>query len=81
MKKSQTETRSQVERALAEYPVMITREQLAKFLNLSCRTLGNYDGKSIGPCNPLRIGRKVLYEKSSVLDWLVARAEHQESKR
>jgi len=44
MAKSQTDLTCQIENALSGFPGMIPREQLAKFLGLSRRTLANYDG-------------------------------------
>jgi len=81
MPKSQAEIRTQIEHVLLDLPSMIPRDQLAKLLGLCPRTLGNYDCKALGVRNPIRIGRRVIYEKDAVLDWLVARAEQQESKR
>lgn len=75
MAKSQTDLTCQIENALSGFPGMIPREQLAKFLGLSRRTLANYDGVGEGPRNPLRIGQKVLYEKSEVVTWLIVRAQ------
>ena len=72
--KNMDETRNQVERALADCPGMITRDHLAKYLGLSRRTLANKDSAGEGPLNPLRVGQRVLYDKRSVIEWLVSRA-------
>lgn len=70
----QATTRDQIERALSDLPCMIHRDQLAKLLGLANRTLANKDSVGEGPSNPLHIGRRVLYEKTEVINWLVSRA-------
>ena len=70
---NQDEKRNQIERALEDCPGMITREFLAMFLGLSRRTLANKDSAGEGPRNPLRMGQRVLYDKKSVIEWLVSR--------
>ncbi|KJS39384.1 MAG: hypothetical protein VR70_08075 [Rhodospirillaceae bacterium BRH_c57] len=48
---------------------IITREELAGALDISLRTLKRYEAARIGP--PLiRIGRKVLYQETTVREWL-----------
>lgn len=75
MQKTQVETRSQIEKALAELPGMISRDHLAKLLGLCRRTLANKDSAGEGPRNPIRIGQRVLYDKGAIIDWMVARAD------
>jgi len=81
MPKTQTEIRDQIEQALTDFPGMITREQLAKFLGLCPRTIANMSGRGKGPQNPLRIGKRTYFDKQSVCDWLVARADLQRPKQ
>ena len=48
----------------------ISREQLAGELGIACDTLGRWEARQIGPpCT--RIGRKVLYRRGAVRDWLL----------
>jgi hypothetical protein len=69
----------QIEQALADLPGLITREQLAHIIGLSRRTLANKDSIGQGPSNPLRMGQRVLYDKRSVINWMVSRvAQHTE---
>jgi hypothetical protein len=75
MLKTKIDTRNQIEKALSDFPGMISRENLAKFLGLSRRTLANKDSAGEGPQNPIRVGQRVLYEKSAVVDWLTNRAK------
>lgn len=49
----------------------ISREQLAGELGIACDTLGRWEARQIGPpCT--RIGRKVLYRRTSVESWINA---------
>lgn len=50
------------------------KEQLAAELKQSVRSLDRMEKLGIGPPRTL-IGRKVLYRKTSVLDWLAAREQ------
>lgn len=73
------EVRSQIERALSDLPGLITREELARITGLSRRTHANKDSGGSGVPNPLRMGQRVLYDKESVIEWLVYRAmQHME---
>lgn len=48
----------------------ISRDQLASELSLSVDTLSRWETRRIGPpC--VRVGRKVLYRRGAVQDWLV----------
>ncbi len=80
MKNSQVDIKAQIEHVLADFPGMISREQLAKLLGLCGRTLANRDSAGLGPRNPLRIGQRVYYDKQSVSDWLFSRAQQCRSK-
>jgi hypothetical protein len=57
---------------LAEF---MTIEELAEELGRNKRTLDRWDALGIGPPRT-RVGRTVLYRRSSVQKWLVAQ-EHQ----
>ena len=49
----------------------ISRGELARELSLSVDTLGRWEARRFGPpC--VRAGRKVLYRRSAVQDWLQA---------
>ena len=52
----------------------ISREQLAGELGIACDTLGRWEARQIGPpCT--RIGRKVLYRRTSVESWINAQEQ------
>jgi len=56
---------------LAEW---ISRDALAAELNLTPDTLGRWEARREGPpCT--RLGRKVLYRRTSVQDWLRAQEQ------
>lgn len=49
----------------------ISRERLAETLGLASDTLGRWEARQLGPpCT--RIGRKILYRRASVQDWINA---------
>ena len=52
----------------------ISREQLAGELGLACDTLARWEARQLGPpCT--RIGRKVLYRRTSVESWIDAQEQ------
>lgn len=52
----------------------ISREQLAGELGIACDTLARWESRQIGPpCT--RIGRKVLYRRTSVESWINAQEQ------
>jgi len=56
---------------LAEW---ISRDDLARELNLTADTLGRWEARREGPpCT--RMGRRVLYRRASVQDWLRAQEQ------
>lgn len=56
---------------LAEW---ISREQLAGELGLASDTLARWEARQLGPpCT--RIGRKVLYRRASVQEWISAQEQ------
>ena len=65
--------------ALQEQPLnlladWISREQLAGELGVANDTLARWEARRIGPpCT--RIGRKVLYRRTSVQDWIRAQEQ------
>ena len=65
--------------ALQEQPLnlladWISREQLAGVLGLASDTLARWEARQFGPpCT--RIGRKVLYRRVSVQDWISAQEQ------
>lgn len=65
--------------ALQETPLnlltdWISREQLDGELGLACDTLARWEARQLGPpCT--RIGRKMLYRRTSVQDWISAQEQ------
>lgn len=54
----------------------ISREQLARELRLTSDTLARWEARREGPpCT--RIGRKTLYRRAAVLDWIRAQEQAQ----
>lgn len=52
----------------------ISREQLAGELGIACDTLARWEARQLGPpCT--RIGRKVLYRRTSVESWINAQEQ------
>jgi hypothetical protein len=52
----------------------ISREQLAQELGLTSDTLARWEARRLGPpCT--RIGRKTLYRRASVQDWIRAQEQ------
>ena len=52
----------------------MTREQLAKALNRSPRTIDRWHAERVGPPRT-RCKKLILYKKSAVSEWLERRAE------
>ena len=65
--------------ALADRPLnllaeWISRDQLAGELGIASDTLARWEARQLGPpCT--RIGRKVLYRRASVQDWIGAQEQ------
>ena len=53
-----------------------TKKQLATELGREVRTLDRWDTLGMGPPRT-RVGRKVLYRRTSILKWLEAQERHQ----
>ncbi|SDX72544.1 helix-turn-helix transcriptional regulator [Roseicitreum antarcticum] len=52
----------------------ISREQLAGELGIACDTLARWEARQLGPpCT--RIGRKVLYRRTTVENWINAQEQ------
>jgi hypothetical protein len=51
---------------------IIARAEVGKFTGggISPKTMANADSKGIGPKDRFRIGRKVCYPVTSLIDWL-----------
>ncbi|VBB41792.1 conserved hypothetical protein [uncultured Desulfatiglans sp.] len=45
----------------------------------NAKTLANHDSAGTGPKGAVRIGRNVLYDRDSFVDWLEGRAHETES--
>lgn len=56
----------------------ITREQLAKELNLTPRTLDKWAWQRRGPAK-VKIGNRCYYKRSAVAEWLESQASHKEA--
>ncbi len=52
-------------------PDFLSKKELADVLSLTPRTLDRYHAQRVGPAR-IRVGRRVLYRKDAVLDWLRA---------
>ncbi len=59
------------EMVLAEY---LSRDELAKQLSRCPRTLDRWDSLKIGPPRTI-IGRRVLYRRAAVQEWLLSHEE------
>ena len=50
---------------------LLTINQAAKILGLSRQTIYNYYHNNVPPfCTPIRLGKRILFKKSSILDYL-----------
>ena len=50
---------------------LLTINQAAKILGLSRQTIYNYYDNNVPPfCTPIRLGKRILFKKSSILDYL-----------
>ena len=56
---------------------VVARSEIGKFTGglLGSRTMANLDSQRRGPEGRLRMGRKVAYLKSSLVEWLIGRLE------
>jgi hypothetical protein len=57
------------------WPELIARGDIAKISGgaYSSRTMANLDCLGKGPKGAFRLGKKVLYPKQALLDWLLSR--------
>lgn len=69
-----TDTTEQAGLGLFDGSEVFTPIQIAKGLGISKRTLDRFHAKRMGPPR-IRIGKKILYRRSSVIAWLEAREE------
>ena len=55
---------------------LVARSELSRFSGglLNSKTLANLDSAGIGPPGRVRIGRKVAYTVSGLIEWLESRA-------
>ncbi len=54
-----------------ELPLTIARKDVGKYISgISTKTLANADSASNGPSERIKIGRTVVYETKSLLEWL-----------
>jgi len=56
---------------------IVARSEVAKFSGgaIGARRLANLDSQGLGPRGRMRLGRRVCYRVSELIDWLEARAE------
>ena len=54
----------------------VARQEARKFSGgiISEKSLANLDSQGLGPAGRLRIGRKIAYSVSSLIEWLESRA-------
>jgi predicted DNA-binding transcriptional regulator AlpA len=72
-----TAVREQPLNLLADW---ISRDQLASELSITRETLARWEARHEGPpCT--RIGRKVLYRRASVQDWIRSREQTRPTRR
>jgi len=55
-----------------ELPALVPRNVAPKFIPFSAKYLANLDAQGLGP-DSLKIGRRVVYPKASLIRWLEAR--------
>lgn len=55
---------------------IVSRQEVGKFTGgiISEKSLANLDSLGLGPANRIRIGRKIAYSVSSLIEWLESRA-------
>lgn len=55
---------------------LVARSELSRFSGglLNSKTLANLDSNGTGPGGRVRIGRKVAYKVSSLIEWMESRA-------
>ncbi len=57
---------------------LVARTELSRFSGglLNSKTLANLDSAGTGPAGRVRIGRKICYTVSKLVEWLESRATH-----
>jgi hypothetical protein len=57
-------------------PPIVARSEVSRVSGgiLTSKTMANHDSLGTGPAGRLKIGRKVAYEKNSLISWLESRA-------
>ena len=58
----------------AAFPDLLTRSDLARFLNVSEKTINRWYAERKGPPR-VKVGRKVFYRKEAVLEWIARQEE------
>ncbi|MBW1967394.1 MAG: hypothetical protein JRI48_08405 [Deltaproteobacteria bacterium] len=55
---------------------LVAREKVGEFSGfiLNARTLANYDSRGTGPKGRIKIGRKVCYPATELVEWMRKRA-------
>ena len=67
---------SELRRTLEEnLPVMVARHELKKYgFPLSPAHMANLDSKGQGPVGAITLGRRVVYLRGALIDWILARS-------
>ena len=55
---------------------LVARSEVSRFSGgtLNSKTMANHDSNGTGPRNRIRIGRKICYPVSSLIEWLEGRS-------
>lgn len=55
-----------------EDQLFMTRESIEMFTGgaIKARSIANLDSLGLGPPNKMRLGRKVVYQRDAVMEWL-----------
>lgn len=55
---------------------LVARSEVSRFSGgiLNSKTLANHDSDGTGPAGRVKIGRKIAYEKNSLISWIEGRS-------
>lgn len=56
-----------------EWPVTIAREEVEKYTGglVAAKSMAMYDSLGTGVKNPITFGRKIVYRKKDLIDWII----------
>jgi predicted DNA-binding transcriptional regulator AlpA len=66
--------------SLLESAGLLEKNEIAKELTVSTRTLDRWHTQRIGPPR-VQIGRKIFYRRSSLIEWLQAQEDSRKGRR